>query len=58
MIFGSVKEGIMGILNERLGAFHTEIMEIVGAHTLSFRESHACGALEFFGRTPLLVGDG
>ena len=28
--------------------FHTEIMAIVGAHTLSFRECHACGALDFF----------
>ena len=35
MIFGSVKEGILEILDERLGAFHAEVLDIVGARTFS-----------------------
>ena len=49
MIIGTVKEGIMEILDERLGAFRTIIITIMGAHTLSFQEFRACRAPEFFG---------
>ena len=49
MIFGSVKEGIMEILDEHLGMFLMEIMAIVRARTLSFYDFHACGAPKFFG---------
>ena len=38
----------MEILDERMGAFRTEMMGIMGAHTLSFHEFHACGAPKFF----------
>lgn len=48
VIFGTVKEGIMEILDERLGAFHIDIMAIVGAFTLSFQEFCACVAPKFF----------
>ena len=46
MIFGTVKEGIMEILEERLGEFHTEIMSIVEDCTFSFPKSHVYGAPE------------
>lgn len=36
MIFVTVKEGILEILDERLGAFHTEIMALMGARTMKF----------------------
>ena len=49
IIFGSVKEVIMENMYELLGTFYTEIMAIVGDHTLSFHDFHACGAPEFFG---------
>ena len=49
MIFGTVKEGILEILDERLGAFRTEVMTIVGSRTLYFHEFCASGAPEFFG---------
>ena len=41
VIFGSIKEGILEILDERFGTFPTEVMDITGAHTLSFREFRA-----------------
>ena len=46
MIFGMVNEGI---LDERMGAFRTEVMAIFGAPTLFFRESRACAAPDFLG---------
>ena len=49
MIFGSVKEGILKILDEHLGMFRAEIMAIVGACTLSLYEFRACGAPTFSG---------
>lgn len=50
MVFGTIKEGIMGLLDERLGDFWAEIAAVqLGAWTLSFREFKACGAPEFFG---------
>ena len=48
VIFNTVNEGIMEILDERLGAFCTDIMVIMGSLTLSFQEFRACGAPEFF----------
>lgn len=36
MIFGSVKEGILEILDDRLSAICDEVMAIVGACTPSF----------------------
>ena len=48
MIFGMVKEG-MEILNERIGAFCHEMISIVGARSLMFREFRSCGSPEFFG---------
>ena len=49
----------MELMNECLNAFHTEMVVIVGACSLTFREFCACGDPEFFGkRTPLLVDSG
>ena len=36
VVFNLVKEGILGILDERLGAFCAEVIAIVGAHILFF----------------------
>ena len=36
MIFGMIKEGIMEMPDERLGAFLAEIVAIVGVCTLTF----------------------
>ena len=49
MIFGSVKEEILEILDERLGAFQAKVMAIVGVCTLSFCDFRACRALTFHG---------
>ena len=49
MIFGMVKEGILEILHERLGAFRTEMMALLGVRTLTFREFRACGAPDYHG---------
>lgn len=35
MIFGTIVEGIMEILDEGLGAFHNEMVVMVGARTLT-----------------------
>ena len=32
VIFGTIKEGILEVSNERLGAFRTEMMTMMGAH--------------------------
>ena len=54
VIFGTVKEGILEILDERLGAFRTEIMDLMGACTMTFREFRACGAPDYHGaREPI-----
>ena len=47
MIFGTVKEGILEILDERLGAFHAEMMALIGVRTLTFWEFRACGAQDY-----------
>ena len=36
VIFGTIKEGIMEVLDERLGAFHTEMVAMVDARSLTF----------------------
>ena len=56
VIFGTAKEGIMEIMEQRLGSFRVEMtMGQIGARTPSFRESKACGAPEFFGaRDPIV----
>ena len=54
VIFGTIKEGIMELLDERLGAFHVEIRAMVGARSLNFWEFRACGASEIFGKKDLI----
>lgn len=49
IILGSIKEGIMEILDEHLGKFHTELVAMVSARSLNFRECRAYGAPKFFG---------
>ena len=44
MIFDLVKEGIMEILDKSPCTLRMEILDIVGARTLSFRKFCACGA--------------
>ena len=46
---------ILEILDERLGAFHAEVMAIIGPHTLSFWEFCAYGALAFQGERDPIV---
>ena len=48
MIFGTIKEGILEILDERLSAFWYEMVELMVARRLTFCEFRACGALKFF----------
>ena len=38
----------MEILDERLGAFHTKVVSMVGARSLTFQDFRAYGAPEFF----------
>ena len=56
VIFGTVKEGMMEIMEERLRAFRADISAGQGgARTPSFREFKACGAPEFSGvRDPIV----
>ena len=50
VIFRTVKEGIMDLMEERLRLFRAEIaVGQIGARTPSFREFKACGAPKFFG---------
>ena len=59
VIFGTIKEGILELLDERLSAFHTEVAAMMGPHTLTFREFKACGAPDYHGlRAPLRALDG
>ena len=44
VMFGTIKEGIMKLMDERLKAFRVEIVVgQLGAQTPSFREFKACG---------------
>lgn len=54
LIFSTVKEGILEILDERLGAFRTEMEAMMAARMLTFREFRACGAPKYHGaRDPI-----
>ena len=54
VIFGTVKEGILEIIDERLSAFRAEIVALVGTRSLTFREFRACGASDYHGsRDPI-----
>ena len=55
MIFGSVKEGILQVLDERLSSFCYEMMAIVGARSLTFREFRACGSPNYHGVKDLII---
>lgn len=50
VIFLMIKEGIMELLYEHMGTFRTEVVAMVGAHSLTFQEFHACGDPKFFGK--------
>ena len=52
MIFSMVKEGIMELLDECLSSFHSNMVALIGARSLTFREFQACGG------SRLLQGDG
>ena len=54
MIFGTVKEGILEILDERLSVFPYEMMALVGARLFTFREFRACGAPDYHRATDLI----
>ena len=41
VIFGTVKEGIMEVLEERLGSFRSGMVAMMGARTLTFLEFRA-----------------
>ena len=49
-IFGSIKEGIMELMDKCLIAFRIEMVAIRDACSLTFREFRACGAHEFLGK--------
>lgn len=56
VMFGMIKEGIMEILNEWLGAFHIEMAAgRFGVQSLTFREFKTYGALELFGKKDPIV---
>ena len=52
VMFGTIKEGIMELLDDRLGAFRAEMATgQLDAH----RELKACRGLEFFGRRTIFL---
>ena len=54
VIFGSIKEGILEMMDERLSTFRTEMAAMMGSRTLTFREFRACGAPDYHGaRDPI-----
>ena len=54
VIFGTVKEEILEMLDERLGAFRIEMVGMIWVRTLTFREFSACGAPDYHGaRDPI-----
>ena len=56
VIFGTVKEGMMEIMKERLRLFRAVMVAAqVGARTPSFQEFKPCGASEFFGVRDTIV---
>ena len=44
VIFGSIKEGILELMDERLGMFCAEVAAMMGSRMLTLREFRACGA--------------
>ena len=54
VIFGSIKEGILELMEEKLGTFRAKVAAMMGSHTLTFREFRACGAPDYHGaRDPI-----
>ena len=50
VLLGTIKEGIMDLMDERISLLRADIVEgHIRARTPSFREFKACGAPEFFG---------
>ena len=50
-----VKEGILEISVEWLSAFRSEMVALVGARSLTFREFQACGTPDYHGVKDLIV---
>ena len=54
VIFGSIKEGILDLMEERLSTFRAEVAAMMGSRTLTFREFRACEAPDYHGaRDPI-----
>ena len=54
VIFGSIKEGMLELMDERLSTFRAEVAAMMGSHTLTFRDFRACGAPDYHGaRDPI-----
>ena len=47
VIFGTVKEDILEILDEQLSFFLSEMVALVGARSLTYREFQSCGASNY-----------
>ena len=61
VIFGSIKEGIVELMEDRLRAFRSDMATSQsGSHTLFFKDFRGSGAPDFHGgkRTPSLPDDG
>ena len=55
VIFCTVKEGNLEILDERLSSFRYEMVTTVGARSLTFREFGLCGAPNYYGEKDPIV---
>ena len=55
MIFGTVKEGNLEILDKRMTLYRSEMVAIVGVRTLTFREFWSCGTPDYHGARDLLA---
>ena len=54
MIFSTINEGILELLDERLSLFRIEVVAMMGSHTLTFKDFRACGAPDYHGaREPI-----
>ena len=49
VIYGTIKEGILEVLEEHLDSFHFDMVAMMGACTLTFLEFWACRSPEFIG---------
>ena len=58
VIFGSIKEGILKLMEERLRAFRRDMASgQSGTHTLSFKDFRGCCAPDFHGiKDPIVAG--